>query len=159
MKKLNLLLLIGFFGVIGLLAITAATHKKDHHPLAGSWELSEFRYGKDEALNELPEQLKYVKHITEEHFTWVSYSPTDGGVVGAGGGTYELNKDYYTEHIKFFQPAGSNLVGTSVKFKYELKKNQWKIWGYIHEIQIDPSSGKFTKVDSTYLEEVWHRLP
>ncbi|WP_053405279.1 MULTISPECIES: hypothetical protein [Persicobacter] len=158
MKKLNysILLSVSLIFLVGIMAMNPK--KKKENPLMGSWEMSSFKYGADPDFSELPQMMKYVKHITEDHFTWVSYSPNDGNVVGTGGGTYDLTDDFYTEHIDFFQPSGSKLAGTSVKFKYTVKGNEWRISGYVHNVQMDPNSGKYVVVDSTLLEEIWHRL-
>ena len=60
--------------------------------LIGSWNLVQYKYGADESFNDVPEFMYYVKNITRNNFSWCSYNPEDGEVIGTGGGTYEIVK-------------------------------------------------------------------
>ncbi len=124
----------------------------------GSWEMIAYKYGADSVFHEVPEFIKYVKHVTETHYTWVSFQADGDEIVGAGGGRYQVMENRYIESIDFFYPQGNNLVGTSTTFNFEIANNIWYISGYVNDIQLDPSSGEYVKVDSVKLEEKWRRL-
>jgi len=148
----NILLLV-MFSVL----ISAGSKIETGDALTGSWTLIKYKYGTEQDLSEVPELITYVKHITGTHFSWASYGE-NGNIIAAGGGTYELNNNVYTEHIDYFHPLGSNLPGSSVSFNYNTKGNDWTISGFVKNIQINPASGKYESIDSVRLEEVWRRL-
>jgi len=131
---------------------------RNNRELAGTWELIKFKYGESEKLSDVPEFVKYVKNLTDSHYAWASYND-EGNVVGAGGGTYEIEAGRYIEYIDYFYPPGSNLVGSSVKFDYKLEGNRWVIWGFVKSMNLDPITGNWQPVDSTRLREVWMRKP
>ena len=126
--------------------------------LMGSWTLVKYRYGQDTELNQVPEFLNYVKNVTESHYSWCSYNPEDGSVAGAGGGTYEFTGGKYIEKTDFWFPSGTDIPGTETAFDTELKGNMWTIRGYIKSVELDPGSGEFVEIDSTFMEEVWMRV-
>jgi len=151
-----------------ILLMTLGGFKKiqvgDDHPqingpseLQGSWHLVSFKYGEDKEYSQVPEFVKYVKHITKRHFSWASYNE-DGDVVGAGGGTYRIEDNQYFEVIDFFHPPGTNLAGTSVTYDFTVDGNKWTISGYIKAVNLDPNSAEWKQIDSTKLEEVWMRI-
>lgn len=125
--------------------------------LRGSWTLIKYKYGTERDLSDVPEIITYVKHLTDKHFSWASYGE-NGNLIAAGGGTYMLTAEKYSENIAYFYPLGSNLPGSSVDFDYHLKGNDWTISGYVKNIQINPGNGKYEPIDSVRLEEVWRRL-
>jgi hypothetical protein len=143
--------------VICSLLISAGSRTEQGSELNGSWTLIKYKYGTEKELSEVPEIITYVKHLTDTHFSWASYGE-NGNLVAGGGGTYEIVKDVYTEHIDYFFPRGSNLPGSSVSFKYQTHGNDWTISGFVKNIQINPASGKYESIDSVRLEEVWRRL-
>ena len=116
-----------------------------------------YKQGKDQDLTEVPQVIKYVKYISDRHFGWASYGE-NGNVIGAGGGTYKLTNDTYTETIDYFHPHGANLAGSSVTFDYKMKGNDWTISGFVKNIQLNPGTGEYEMVDSVFLEEVWRKL-
>ena len=132
--------------------------EKDKSKFEGSWKLLKYKYGMGEDLCEVPEFMSYVKNVTKSHFSWCSFNPEDGKVVGMGGGTYHFDKTDYIEKTDFWFPTGSGIPGTETSFKYTFKGNQWTIEGYIKSLTLNPSNGEFTQTDSTYLVEVWQKL-
>ena len=126
--------------------------------IQGSWTLVKYRYGNDQVLQNVPEFMVYVKNITDTHFSWCSFSPEDGNVIGTGGGTYEFKNGKYVEKTEYWFPSGTDIPGTQTAFDYKLKGNSWTISGYIKNVELDPSSGEIQEIDSTYLEEVWQRV-
>lgn len=144
--------------LVAMMLISSSTPTDDNiADLRGSWTLIKYKYGAERELHDVPEIITYVKHLTSKHFSWASYGD-NGNLIAAGGGTYQLTADVYSEHIEYFYPLGSNLPGSSVDFNYKLKGNDWTISGYVKNIQINPGNGKYELVDSVRLEEVWRRL-
>lgn len=131
---------------------------KDKSKFVGSWKLVKYKYGMGDDFSEVPRFMNYVKNVTDSHFSWCSYNPEDGKVVGMGGGTYHYNKENYIEKTDFWYPTGSGITGTETAFKYSFKGKQWTIEGYIKSLTLNPSSGEFTQIDSTYMVEVWQKL-
>jgi len=132
--------------------------KTDFSSIQGSWELIQYKYGEDANFSEVPDFIKYVKHVTETHYTWVSYQKDGDEIIGSGGGRYEMSNGKYIETIEFFHPHGSNLIGTSVIFNSKLENNIWSISGYIKDIKLDPATGEYLALDSIKLHEKWKRL-
>ena len=126
--------------------------------LIGSWSLVQYKYGHDSEYNDVPEFMYYVKNITSSHFSWCSYNPEDGNIIGTGGGTYSVDKKIYIESTDFWYPSGTSIPGTKTSFDYEIKGNMWTISGYIKEVEINPSSGEMVPIDSTYISEIWQRI-
>ena len=134
------------------------TSDKEKSKFEGSWKLVKYNYGTGEDLSEVPEFMTYVKNVTKTHFSWCSYNPEDGKVVGMGGGTYRFTKEDYFEKTDFWYPTGSGIAGTETTFEYSFKGKQWTIEGYIKSLTLDPSTGEFSEIDSTYMIEVWQRI-
>lgn len=124
----------------------------------GSWTLVKYKYNMNDELSEVPAFMSYVKNVTNTHFSWCSYNPESGSVIGMGGGTYTYTKDQYVEKTNFWYPSGSGIPGTETAFEYSFKGKQWTIKGYIKSLALNPSTGEFTEIDSTYMMEVWQRL-
>ena len=95
--------------------------------IQGSWTLVKYRYGNDQVLQNVPEFMVYVKNITDTHFSWCSFSPEDGNVIGTGGGTYEFKNGKYVEKTEYWFPSGTDIPGTQTAFDYKLKGNSWTI--------------------------------
>ena len=143
--------------VVLTLLMAACSKTEQGDALIGSWTLTKYKYGTETDLSDVPEIVTYVKHLTGTHFSWASYGE-NGNLIAAGGGTYELSDNLYTEYIDYFHPLGSNLPGSSVSFKYSTQGNDWTISGYVKNVQINPASGKYESIDSVRLEEVWRKL-
>jgi hypothetical protein len=151
MKSLIILLPI-------LFGLTQAPNEGPNEKLIGSWNLVKYKYGMDSEYNNVPEFMYYIKNVTSTHFSWCSYNPEDGKVIGAGGGTYTVNKKEYIESTDFWYPSGTNIPGTKTTFEYKIKGNMWTISGYIKEVELNPSSGEMAPIDSIYISEVWQRV-
>jgi len=141
-----------------LLGLTPPTKDAPTDKLIGSWHLVQYKYGDDEGFSDVPEFMYYVKNVTKTHFSWCSYNPEDGNIVGAGGGTYELSDKKYTENTEYWYPSGTSIPGTETSFDYKLKGNRWTISGYIKAVELNPASGEMVPIDSTYISEIWMRL-
>jgi hypothetical protein len=126
--------------------------------LIGSWNLVQYKYGEAQEFSDVPEFIYYVKNITPTHFSWCSYNPENGDIIGTGGGTYEIDSKAYTESTEFWYPSGTNIPGTRTAFKYKMKGKTWTISGYVKQVEINPASGEMAPIDSTYISEVWVKL-
>jgi hypothetical protein len=141
-----------------LFGIVNTPDEKPKNKLLGSWTLVQFKYGHDAEFNDVPEFMYYVKNLTDSHFSWCSYNPEDGNVIGSGGGTYVMTDKTYIESTDFWFPSGTSIPGSKTSFNYKLKGNMWTISGYIKEVELNPSSGEMAPIDSIYISEVWQRL-
>jgi hypothetical protein len=124
----------------------------------GSWSLVQYKYGEDAEYNTVPEFMYYVKNVTSSHFSWCSYNPEDGKVIGAGGGTYIVDGKDYVESTDFWYPSGTSIPGTKTTFNFKIEGNMWTISGYIKEVELNPSTGEIAPIDSTFISEVWQRI-
>ncbi len=149
-----------FFLLFALLFIESPDpiSDKENSNFEGTWKLVKYKYGTGDDFSEVPAFMNYVKNITKSHFSWCSYNPDDGKVVGMGGGTYHFTNKKYFEKTDFWYPTGSGIPGTETAFKYSFKGKQWTIEGYIKSLTLNPSTGEFTQIDSTYMVEVWQKL-
>jgi len=126
--------------------------------LLGSWSLVQYKYGQDAEYNDVPEFMYYVKNVTKSHFSWCSYNPEDGKVIGAGGGTYIIDGMDYIESTNFWYPSGTSIPGTKTTFNYKVEGNMWTISGYIKEVELNPATGDIAPIDSIFISEVWQRI-
>lgn len=152
MKALALILALMFIGS------PVPKSGKNKSKFEGTWKLVKYKYNANDELSEVPGFIRYVKNVTPTHFSWCSYSPADGSIVGTGGGTYTYDKNHYVEKTDYWYPSGEGIPGTQTSFEYSFKGKQWTIKGYIKSLAPNPKTGEFTEVDSTYLKEVWERL-
>ncbi len=104
--------------------------------LEGTWELVEARYTPADPGFSLAKQ-RQIKILNKTHWAFLSQDrspalPASGGDAGqsaaapgfsAGGGTYQLDGDTYTEHIEFF--VVPKYVGTSITFKVKWDGDEW----------------------------------
>jgi hypothetical protein len=141
-----------------LIGATQPPTTSTQNEILGSWSLLQYKYGADADYNDVPEFMYYVKNITTSHFSWCSYNPEDGDVIGAGGGTYTLKGKDYIESTDFWYPSGTSIPGTKTTFTYTLKGNMWTISGYIKNVELNPSTGEMVPIDSTFISEVWQRI-
>jgi len=105
-------------------------------PLEGAWELVDAKYAPADPTFSLT-TYRQIKILTKTHWAYLSQDRsapklTNGSdaellaaakTFGAGGGTYILDGDTYTEHVEFF--ATPNLVGASLKFKIKWEGDEW----------------------------------
>jgi hypothetical protein len=81
--------------------------------LTGAWKLAKTTQSGRAA----PE---VVKIVTGNSFTFAEYNRAEPQFVGAGGGTFTLDKNTLTETLEYFT-QDSTRVGTSVKHTFQLK--------------------------------------
>ena len=141
-----------------LLGLNITPERDVAEKLLGSWNLVEYKYGQDAEYNQVPEFMYYIKNVTVNHFSWCSYNPENGKVIGAGGGTYTIDGKNYVESTNYWYPSGTSIPGTRTTFEYELRGNMWTISGYIKEVELNPASGEMAPIDSIYISEVWQKI-
>ncbi|MBB6235821.1 hypothetical protein HDC90_000421 [Pedobacter sp. AK013] len=68
-------------------------------------------------------ELKMIKMFNHTHFAFLKHSlnPKDTSSFDAGGGSYMLDKDDYTEHLEYYK--NKDWEGKSFKFKLAIHKD------------------------------------
>jgi len=102
-----------------------------------------------------PDSVRYIKHLTSTHFTWIKYhnESEEGEVIELGSGRYEATDTNYKEFIEVMHPSASNQVNTEITFDKAISNNQWFHLGYILRVQY--SDGVMHVLDSSLVDEVW----
>jgi len=133
--------------------------EEEETSLIGTWELVKtLEIGHEDSTSRRnTEEKYYLKHITPTHFTWIEYDRQDDELLGAGGGTYTLVGNTYTEDIQFYYPPGSNELGQAIPFKVEFEDGLWHHTGYAKIMEFDPETGNVIVVDSAIIDELWNR--
>jgi hypothetical protein len=104
--------------------------------LEGAWELIDAKYTPADPTFSLS-SYRQIKILTKTHWAFLSQersaqkmtSGSDAELLAAaktfsaGGGTYILEGDTYTEHVEFF--GIPNFVGTALKFKIKWEGDEW----------------------------------
>ncbi|PIB34114.1 hypothetical protein BFP72_01065 [Reichenbachiella sp. 5M10] len=81
--------------------------KEEKNPLIGTWELQSGTLikGTDTIVTDYTQNLRFIKIINKTHFAFLKHDLNQGkdstAAFTAGGGTYELIGDQYTEHLEF----------------------------------------------------------
>jgi hypothetical protein len=105
-------------------------------PLEGAWELVDAKYTPADPGFSLASQ-RQIKILTKTHWAFLSQDrsppqPATGSNAGqpaaapaftAGGGTYTLDGDTYTEHIEFF--FARKFVGATITYKIRWEGDEW----------------------------------
>ncbi|MGM9475710.1 hypothetical protein ACS5PU_04735 [Pedobacter sp. GSP4] len=102
--KLNILALLGVF------CILSCTSKSENHKdlnIQGTWQLvsaTTIDKGKSETTD-YSGKLKMIKMFNDTHFAFLKHSldPKDTASFDAGGGTFVLKGDNYTEHLEYYK--------------------------------------------------------
>ena len=160
----HMLLLI--FNPVFILMVACASQEtivekqQEEISLEGTWRLVKtIEIGHEDITNRMDsDQKMYMKHINETHWTWSEYDYASNQLLGAGGGTYTLEGNTYTEDIKFYFPPGSNELGQAIPFTIELTDSLWRITGYVKMMEFDPETGENVASDSAIIDEYWERV-
>ena len=111
--------------------------------LVGTWKIESMKV--DGQAQDLPASWVTYKHVTPAGFTWLSYDKSDGKVIRAGGGTWTLSGDSYTEKIEYgMGEAFDQIKNASHTFSCRIDGDTW-----LH-------TGKLAS--GTALDEVWTRV-
>lgn len=114
--------------------------------LTGTWQLLSYKNDQDSIWSEYPGFIKYEKHITPSHFTWIKYNSDGDELMAIGGGTYEVTDSNYVEKVDFHYPEDSEILGQTIQFKRDMEEEEWHHTGFYQESE-----------DSVKIEEIWIR--
>jgi hypothetical protein len=98
-------IIIGFSLIVLILA--SCQSNKAYLPLAGTWQLitGTLIEKNDTVVTNYKKNKKFIKIINNTHFAFLSHDLSKGkdsaSFFSAGGGTYSLEGDSYTEHLEF----------------------------------------------------------
>ncbi len=129
--------------------------------LMGSWRLiKSIEVGHEDTTNRRDGEAKYyIKHVTESHFTWIEYDKEREQLLGAGGGTYTIQGNTYTENIEFYFPPGANELGQAIPFSAKINDDgTWRHTGYAKLFEFDPETGDNVMFDSAIIDELWEKV-
>jgi hypothetical protein len=123
--------------VAGLLIGAAGCASQQASRLEGTWNLIEAKYTPPDPNFNLAD-WRQIKILTKTHWSFLSEKRTPPKLTswtndtellaaakafGAGGGTYTVDGDTYTEHIDFFNTP--NYIGTSIPWKIKWEGDDW----------------------------------
>ncbi len=129
--------------------------------LTGTWRLIKtIEIGHEDSTGRRDSETRYyIKHVSETHFTWIEYDKENEQLLGAGGGTFSLNANTYTEDIKFYFPPGANELGQAIPFSAKINEDgTWRHTGYAKVFEFDPDTGDNVMIDSMIIDELWEKI-
>lgn len=122
--KLNYLM---GFAVLSLLSCSNKAEKAKDPALdiQGTWQLvsaTTIEKGTSQ-VTDYSGKLKMIKMFNNTHFAFLKHSlnPKDTADFDAGGGTFELDKDNYTEHLEYYK--NKDWEGKTFNFKLSINKD------------------------------------
>ena len=128
---------IGVVIVMGLLLGLQGCVSEKGNPLEGTWELVDAKYTPPDPDFNFGDWHQ-IKILTKTHWAFLSQKRVAPKLTsltndtellaaakafGAGGGTYKLEGDTYTEHQEFF--ITPNYVGMSLPWKIKWEGDEW----------------------------------
>jgi hypothetical protein len=118
----NILML---FAVLSLLSCSSKDESKKDLDIQGTWQLfsaTTIENGKSQTID-YSGDLKMIKIINGTHFAFLKHSinPKDTSSFDAGGGSFVLDKDDYTEHLDYY--INKDWEGKTFKFKLSINKD------------------------------------
>ncbi len=127
--------------------------------LEGSWRRISVKNQETGEWESIPSNVINEKYISPTHFCWINYNTDQDTLLGTGGGTYVYDTESatYREDIKFFLPAGSQLLGQTIPFDVKFEDGKWHHTGYAKLFEFDPETGENVVTDSSKIEEIWER--
>ena len=93
--------------ILVVLILGSCQPKKVPIPLTGTWQLisGTLIEKNDTVVTDYMKNKKFIKIINSTHFAFLSHDLSKGkdsaAFFSAGGGTYSLDGDSYTEHLEF----------------------------------------------------------
>lgn len=118
----NILML---FAVLSILSCSSKDESKKDLDIQGTWQLlsaTTIENGKSQTTD-YSGNLKMIKTFNETHFSFLKHSldAKDSVSFDAGGGTFVLDKDDYTEHLEYYKDK--NWEGKTFKFKLAIHQD------------------------------------
>ncbi len=117
---------------ISLLSCQSASHEPTatpvSNPLAGTWKLitgTLIEKG-DTLVTSYTNDISFIKIINDTHFAFLQHDLSKGkdssaAVFVAGGGSYSLNDNLYTEHLEYC--SAREWEGNDFSFQIEIKND------------------------------------
>ena len=125
--------------------------------LEGSWRRISVKDQETGEWINISSNVINEKYLSPTHFCWVNYDIEQDSLLGTGGGTYVYDGNTYTEDIRFFLPAGTQMIGQAIPFEVRFEDGKWYHTGYAKVFEFDPDTGENVVTDSAKIEEIWER--
>jgi len=116
------------FMAILILSCNAGTKKEnDRFPISGTWQLVSGTTitGKDSSVTDYTKGQRMIKIINDGHFAFLKHdlnAPADSSNnFDAGGGSYTLAGDAYTEHLDYYKDR--NWEGKAFNFTVSIQND------------------------------------
>lgn len=113
--------------IVGLLSCSTKNEKKKDSGLdiQGTWQLlsaTTIENGTSQTTD-YSGKLKMIKMFNNTHFAFLKHSlnPKDTSSFDAGGGSFVLDKDDYTEHLEYYK--NKDWEGKTFKFKLAINND------------------------------------
>ena len=161
MKKTTLILTsLSLILYLGCTSEKASEEDLQEISLEGTWRLVKtIEIGHEDTTDRRDSGHKmYMKHLNKTHWTWAEYDYANNQLLGAGGGTYTLDGNIYTEDIKFYFPPGSSELGQAIPFTVKMEDGLWRHAGYVKMMEFDSETGENNVADSSLIDEYWERV-
>ena len=138
MKQIFNIVLIVF---VPVLLLVGCGQTSESNRLEGAWELVEAKYTPPDPTFSLTE-WRQIKLLTKTHWAYLSQKRSSPKITaltndsellaaakafGAGGGTYTLAGDVYTERVEFFSTP--NYVSVSLPYRIKWEGDEWIMTG------------------------------
>lgn len=122
--KLNILMPLVVLSLVSCSGKEEST-KKSELNIQGTWQLlsaTTIENGKSQTTD-YSGDLKMIKMFNNSHFAFLKHSlnSKDSASFDAGGGTFVLNKDDYTEHLEYYK--NKDWEGKTFNFKLAINKD------------------------------------
>ena len=120
----NILMLLAVLSLFS--CVNKDTSKKDSDlDIQGTWQLlsaTTIENGTSQTTD-YSGKLKMIKMFNHTHFAFLKHSlnPKDTSSFDAGGGSFILNKDDYTEHLEYYK--NKDWEGKTFKFKLAIHQD------------------------------------
>ncbi|CAH0136898.1 hypothetical protein SRABI27_02979 [Pedobacter sp. Bi27] len=120
----NILMLLAVFSLFSCVNKDAGKKGSDLD-IQGTWQLlsaTTIENGTSQTTD-YSGKLKMIKMFNDTHFAFLKHSlnPKDTSSFDAGGGSYVLDKDDYTEHLEYYK--NKDWEGKTFKFKLAIHKD------------------------------------
>ena len=120
----NILILLAVLSLFS--CVNKDASKKDSDlDIQGTWQLlsaTTIENGRSQTTD-YSGKLKMIKMFNHTHFAFLKHSlnPKDTSSFDAGGGSFVLDKDNYTEHLEYYK--NKDWEGKTFKFKLAIHKD------------------------------------
>ena len=112
--------------------------------LLGTWELTSYKYGDQQAFSSPSEHTRRIKTITDTHYIWFQIDTSTKEIQNGAGGSYSLVGDTYTESTDFAMEGMVNYLDEKHAFTVRVEGDKLTQTGALS--------------DGLKIEEVWHRV-